>query len=78
MTPTPRTPYTCRTIRSTTYFSNRDSLEAIRKNLRLLRANGTLRVTFAQGGVNEVKFEAETRINGDDHVEIKFGPGNPA
>jgi len=69
---------TCRSIRSTTYFSNRDSLEAIRKNLRLLKANGTLSITFAQGGVNEVKFQAETRINGDDHVEIKFGSGTPA
>jgi len=71
-------PHTCRSIRSTTYFSNRDSLEAIRKNLRLLKANGTLSITFAQGGVNEVKFQAETRINGDDHVEIKFGSGTPA
>ena len=61
-----------RSVVSEIRFSNRESLEAIKHQLKRIKATGKLTVHVSQGGINAVTFEARNELNGHSHVELIF------
>lgn len=66
-----------RSVVSETRFPNHASLDDIRRLLHGMHATGKLVINMSQGGTSSVIFEARHTLNGDDHVELLFVPGEP-
>jgi hypothetical protein len=61
-----------RAVVSRSRWPNKSNLQDIREHMRHIRATGRLVVHFSQGGVNTITFEAESTLNGHDHIELMF------
>lgn len=61
-----------RAVVSESRFPNKTGLDNLAKHLRSIKAIGQLTINFSQGSVTGISFVARKKLNGHDHVELKF------